>query len=354
MKKKNTDITLRLISDEEFKDWVLNPKPTSDKFWKRWISEHLENIDEIQTAKEFVERIKFKEQMLDADESDELLGAILRQEKMYLQRKAKTKHVYFSFKGQYIQVASILLIILSISVLINFITSEEEQLSEKIKLVEWHETKNPRGRKSSIILPDGTKVTLNYESRLKFPKEFHENKRQVELVGEAFFEVTPNDTLPFIVRTGDILTEVLGTSFNITSFEWDDSTDISLVTGKVNVKSGSSDSSGYASEVTLKPGEQFTYNKFSKESNITHFDIENIVGWKNGIILFNNASFEDFIDKLEKWYGVSFQVFGNPSRTWNINGRYENQMLDDILVGLKFVYDIEYQINGKNVTLKIR
>lgn len=354
MNKKNIDIIVRLISDEEFKDWVLNPKPSSNEFWKKWISEHPEYIEEIQAAKAFVERIKFKEQILDADESDELLGNVLRQEKMYLHRIPKNMPTYFSFKGQFIQVASILLIILSISVFINFISSEDEKLSDKIEVVEWREIKNPRGRKSSIVLPDGTKVTLNYESILKFPKEFHKNKRQVELVGEAFFEVTPNDTVPFIVRTGDILTKVLGTSFNISSFEWGESTDVSLVTGKVNVSGGVSDLSGNIPEVTLRPGEQFTYNKSSKESNITNFDIENIVAWKNGVILFQNASFEDFIDKLEKWYGVNFQVFGNPSRTWNINGRYENQNLDDILVGLRFVYDIEYQIIGKNVILKIR
>src|SRR5690606_20421719 len=210
--------------------------------------------------------------------------------------------------------------------------------------VEWVVLENPKGRKSKVTLPDGTRVNLNYESQLKFPKIFQGANRTVELIGEAFFEVVPNDTMPFIVQTNGIETEVLGTSFNIRSYKGELETGVSLVTGKVKI-SEISDGSAKGDRF-LVPGEQLNYNRNSGDMVVNTFDLEGVTAWKEGVILFKDAGFNEFIDQLEGWYGVDFQIYGSPSTEWKVNGRYQNEKLDDILVGLSFVYGLEYKIQG--------
>ena len=199
-------------------------------------------------------------------------------------------------------------------------------------------------------MPDGTQVNLNYESQLKFPKVFEGEIRKVELIGEAFFEVVKNDTLPFIVQTGDVETEVLGTSFNIRSYGSGQHAEVSLVTGKVKINYLNDPINKESTH--LSPGEQLSYNRNSGQAIKSTFDLEEVIAWKEGIILFKDAGFEEFIDQLERWYGVDFQIYGTPSKKWKVNGRYENEKLDDILTGLNFVYGLEYKIQGKNVVLK--
>src|SRR5690606_33837898 len=123
-----------------------------------------------------------------------------------------------------------------------------------------------------VTLPDGTQVNLNYESQLKFPKVFEGNIRKVELIGEAFFEVVKNDTMPFIVKTGDVETEVLGTSFNIRSYERGQTAEVSLVTGKVKIHY--IDGSIKKESTHLSPGEQLSYNRNSGQTVKSTFDLE--------------------------------------------------------------------------------
>src|SRR5690606_26987973 len=136
----------------------------------------------------------------------------------------------------------------------------------------WKTIDNPKGKKSKITLPDGSQVDLNYESSLRFPNVFEGGVRKVELIGEAFFDVKHNDSLPFIVVTGEIETVVLGTTFNIRSKADDLETDVSLVTGKVQVNY-----SGNAEETTrfeLFPGEQLSVHKQTKMVEKRPFDIQ--------------------------------------------------------------------------------
>lgn len=351
---KAINIFTYLITNKSFQGWVQDPNSTSDIFWKKWISEHPEHINDVKKAREFIERLRFREGKLTQSEMDDMLGNIISKEggATALSGLRDSHKFGFSQRKQWVQVAAVLFMVFSAAFLINHFSTPLVEESP-VEAVEWNTLKNPRGRKSKVTLPDGTLVNLNYDSELRFPKKFNQNVRRVELVGEAFFEVTHDDMLPFVVKTGDIETEVLGTSFNISSFEWNKETGISLVTGKVKVRntiiSGDEDE-----DIYLMPGEQLTYNKTSFEMAVHHFDMESTLAWKQGIILFKDAGLDEFVDKLEKWYGVNFQLHGKPKRAWNINGRYQNERLEDILLGLKFVYDIDYKIHGKNVTLKIK
>ncbi len=315
------------------------------------MAEHPDKIPDLQKAREFIERMRFNQAQLSASELDLLLGDIIADDEASLppviEKTRKSRYAV----NQWLKIAAILLLSLLSAVVINDFAPEEEQVESLPTAVEWRTVENPKGRKSKVTLPDGTRVNLNYASKLTFPKAFEGQVREVELVGEAFFDVVPNDTMPFLVRTGELTTEVLGTSFNIRFFDGETETDISLVSGKVKVNHVKDKRSPTATE--LSPGEQFSYDRNSGKAVTTNFDVEKITAWKEGTIIFEDTGFKEFIDQLENWYGVNFQLYGNPPQNWKVNGRYQNQKLDDILTGLNFVYGLEYKIQGKNVILKI-
>lgn len=347
MKEKDPDSFYHLLTLSGFRDWVQKPNDESNYFWKKWMENHPEKISDVKKAREFIERLNFHKAQLSSNELDDMLGKIIAHEKP-ADRKRKGKGMDFS---QWYRIAAVLLISFIAAVLLfEFVPDNTEEAAPvpvaRITL------ENPKGRKSKITLPDGTKVDLNYESRLKFPKTFEGELRKVELTGEAFFEVAHNDTMPFVIQTSGLVTEVLGTSFNIKSIEGEQETAVSLVSGMVkvsNINEGTANQDRY-----ISPGEQLSYNRNSGQMKVSNFDVERITAWKEGIILLKDAGFMEFIDLLEGWYGVDFQVHGTPSKNWKINGRYQNESLNDILTGLKFVYGFEYQIQGKKVVLTFK
>jgi ferric-dicitrate binding protein FerR (iron transport regulator) len=352
VKENSSDIFHYLITNRGFVDWVKKPNENSNYFWKKWVEEHPELISDVKRSREFVERMQFKKTKLSPSELDEMMGKVLSHEPTASRPISKWGNGIPLVSGFWLRIAAILLLALLAGVMIENMVFEIK-VKPSLTDTEWRTVENPKGRKSKITLPDGTLVNLNYESQLKFPKVFKGNSRKVELIGEAFFDVVHLDSMPFIVQANGIETEVLGTSFNIKSFAVGKETEISLVTGKVKVKQ--TKGGGSVKNITqLSPGEQLTFDRNSGEMVKGTFNVERITSWKEGVILFKDAGFEEFIHQLEKWYGVDFQIYGTPSKKWRINGRYQHEKLDDILMGLRFVYDIEYKFQGKNVILKIK
>lgn len=353
MKTDKIKIFFFLISNNDFRDWVSEPNDERSLFWKKWMEKYPENIEEVLKAREFIERLRFKSKRLSPDHLDFLLGKIIKNEDQRFSISPFPKNKGINLKNlQWVKYAAILAIVMLAALFTE--TRFFSLKTEKIPLLttEWRTIENLRGRKSKVILPDGTAVDLNYESQLKFPVVFEGSSRKVELIGEAFFEVVHNDTLPFIVKTNDIEIQVLGTSFNINSFEMEDVTNVSLVSGKVKIKKHKDTSEQEL--IYLSPGQELIYNKNTLETKVEKFDVQRTIAWKDGIIIFKDAGFEESITQLERWYGVDFQIHGKPSKTWMINGRYQNERIEDILASLNFVYDLEYDIQGKNITLKLK
>nr|WP_301005395.1 FecR domain-containing protein [Lunatimonas sp.] len=209
---------------------------------------------------------------------------------------------------------------------------------------------NPKGRKSILKLPDGTLVHLSYESSLVFPEHFTGAIRRVELSGEAFFDVAHIDSLPFQVVADGIQLDVLGTSFNVKASKKEFNTQVSLVSGSLRVNL--MDNRLQRKNHLLVPGEQLSLDRKSGTFSVGSFNVEATIAWKDGVLLFKDTGMLEFFEVLEKWYGVNIQLFGSPQKEWQMNGRYDNELLEDILVGLQFVYPIDYQIKGRNVIIK--
>lgn len=165
--------------------------------------------------------------------------------------------------------------------------------------VSYNTMTTPRGRKFRLQLPDGTNVWMNAASAVTFPTAFTGNSRTVSLTGEAYFEVAPNATLPFIVKiNNETAVEVLGTHFNISSYHDDASISATLLEGAVRVKAPQQSR-------LLQPGQQLQINRQSGAA-ILHQQVDTlaVIAWKNGTLNFQDKPLKQVISMIARWYDI--------------------------------------------------
>jgi ferric-dicitrate binding protein FerR (iron transport regulator) len=214
------------------------------------------------------------------------------------------------------------------------------------------EKQNQNGQKSTIKLPDGSTVWLNAGSVISYPKIFDSNERRIILTGEAFFDVQKDVQRPFIVEAGNLNISVLGTQFNVKAFPGENVSNVSLVSGKVKVDR-IRDENQYES-LFLEPGEEIAYSEENGQVERQKFDVEYVTGWKDGLLILKNDSFDSFIRKLKQWYGVEVEVKGIPNRNFIVTGRFQNENMENVLRTLQFSRDFEFTIEDNLLTLKFK
>jgi len=246
------------------------------------------------------------------------------------------------------RIAAVLAFVFTFTFLINEFSIDPNK-NVDIVTAKTIEKKNLAGVKSTIHLPDGSIVNLNAESSIKFIEGFKDSVRWVELKGEAYFDVAKNTEKPFIVRSGDIVTTALGTAFNINAYEENSTIDISLIEGKVEVHSIQNKS---ANSILLDAGKYVSFQN-SKVIDTGIFDNEKVLGWKNGVIRFENASYYAVVKKLERWYGVKFENEGMEP-LWNLDANFKSASLEQILELLSHSEGFEYQLKEETVKLKMK
>lgn len=348
---------LELLSNEEFKRWVLEPTYESDVFWTKWIENHPEKRDIVYAATEFIRRKKFSEFTFSPKEKDQILSSIISKTTInplkYDDHKSSqndgSERSIKSYGKWLYKAAAILFFIATFSGIIvwnlnNSNTQEDTGASTFVK------KENPQGRKSVVMLPDGTKVVLNSASALTYDSNFGEQDRNVHLEGEAFFDVKPDADHPFRVVSKDVITTALGTSFNVRYFENESSLNISLLSGMVKVALVDEDNS--ADEHFLNPGEGFVITRQSGEMQKVTIDEMKDFGWKDGILVFKGHDLAEVVNTLERWYDVHIKVIGQPEKSWRADGKFDNETLEQVLQGLSFTYDMEFLINKNYVELK--
>ncbi|WP_242917226.1 FecR family protein [Pontibacter liquoris] len=241
--------------------------------------------------------------------------------------------------------AAVLLPLLLIGVLIQF-TSRAETAVLAYKTIEA-----APGVKKTILLPDGSKIKLNAGSKVSFLESFAAQTREITLQGEAFFEVAKDKQRPFIVHTGSISTQALGTSFNIDYRLYDSTITVALATGVVKVEKENQGQQRQLSRLT--PGQQLFYDKASQQYTVSPFDREKVLGWTRGVLHFDGADREQVIRALENWYGVAIDVDTSSAgtRPWNYTGEYHNESLEKVLEGIGYVKGFTYKRTDKNVKI---
>lgn len=210
--------------------------------------------------------------------------------------------------------------------------------------VVYNTISTPKGGKYDITLSDGSKVWLNAASSLTYPNAFVGNERKVTLRGEGYFEVAHNAAKPFHVMVNDIDVAVLGTHFNINSYEGEPALRTTLLEGKVVVKKGTQ-------QATLKPGQQA---EITNNININNdVDIEEVIAWKNGVFVFNNTNIETILRQVARWYDVDVVYENKTNETFSgVIPRSEN--ISKLLKILEATGKVDFKINGKQIIVKTK
>ncbi len=209
----------------------------------------------------------------------------------------------------------------------------------------------PNGHYYKLIFPDGTTAWVNSGSTLKYYSENPSDLRMVELQGEAYFDVTHNKSIPFIVKINEIDVKVLGTSFNVKSMEGDDLIKTTLVSGSIQL-TGKKDK--YKSfEIKINPGEQAIYSKTIKNIEVFKVDTEMYCCWKDGYFKFLNTPFSEVIKSISRIYGVEIVLQGD-ERNFNkkISGKLiRNYSITQALDNLSLLKPFEYQIKENKINI---
>lgn len=227
----------------------------------------------------------------------------------------------------------------------------------------WKKSYTPGRQTSTVLLADGSKVTLNAASEIKYPASFNGQTREVYLTGEAFFDVAKDHQHPFIVHTKNISIKVLGTAFDVKSYPDESATETTLLRGKVEITLNKRPEK----HILLSPAEKFTL-KHAAESGAGSLneDIYSITpmtyykddkdailetSWMNNKLLFKNETFSLLSLRLSRWYGVDFVFKSDKLKDYKFTGEFEKENLAEALKALQFIAPFEYKIEGKTIYL---
>lgn len=227
---------------------------------------------------------------------------------------------------------------------LNFHKTSSTILSSGIRYL-----KIPNGKKYTVILEDSTIVYLNSGATLRFPGSFKEQrKREVSLTGEGFFKVYKDEEHPFVVNTDGISVEVLGTSFNVSSYKNSELSEVVLVEGKVNMLINNDDEG-----TTLNPGYKGAYSKANNFIETVKVDTELYTSWIYGKLVFRNKTLNEILITLERNFNVEIENKNVSLKDEKLNATFnEKESLQRILYYLKEAYNIKYTVEDKKIIIK--
>jgi len=230
----------------------------------------------------------------------------------------------------WIQVASVAAILVAGlfgGSILTYLLSDNKVIQEELVF------ETPRGEKSLVKLPDGSQVWLNANSRLVY-HSFSSSHRQVELKGEAFFNVAHNEKAPFVVKTDKCDVEVLGTTFNVMAYNEFGRQEITLLTGKINVHADKN-------EQVIKPGQALILK--DDQIQVVEVNTSQASGWVDNKFNFKDIPLSELMKRLENLYDVDITLVNNTGKELNFTGTFKNeetiwQVLDAIKVYTPIAY----------------
>jgi len=328
------------ILDKDFVHWILYPSNELDLFWSSFINEHPEKESNIRNAILIIKSIQPTSLEISQEKNDEIFRRIKASEE-------KLKINWIS----YLKYAAVISIFVAIGSLIytslynykfpieaanemdlkgkvifadgstKVFDSDKTSIKQTasgnlvinsdtvvVKVKQANTSLNhiiiPYGKRSDIILADGTHIWLNSGSQLSYPSEFKTDSREVYLSGEALFDVNANPKKPFYVITKNIKIKVLGTIFNVSSYDEDNTVQTALLRGKVTA----GENKLFASTINLAPGELLTYSKKNSTLSKDKVDVKSYASWVNGYLIFINVPITEVFMKLERYYNQDIKI----------------------------------------------
>ncbi|WP_246001627.1 FecR family protein [Mucilaginibacter gracilis] len=204
------------------------------------------------------------------------------------------------------------------------------------------------GERKTVILPDSTHISLNNVSAIRFADNFDGKTRAVTLTGEAFFEVRHDATRPFIVSTGQLHIQVLGTSFDVRAFPDEAQAKVTVASGKVGVYS----TQHKTATQMLLPGQQLTYNGTTATYSTSQVNPDDQHAWQQGILILKSENLREIARQLERWYNVRISIPDTRLQQEQFNIKQNNESLDHVLASLSLSGDgFHYRIKGRQVQI---
>jgi len=203
-----------------------------------------------------------------------------------------------------------------------------------------------KGQKASAILPDGTKVWLNSQSELTCATDFNVKQREVELQGEAYFEVAHDKSKPFRVKCGDLSVEALGTVFVVRNYKEDRVISSVLINGRIRVAT-------LGGEVILMPNEKIEYDKRTHEKRVEHItSASDFADWRHNEFRFENQSFKEIAKDIERTYNIKL-IFGSKDiENMRFTGTVSNSSLESLLNVFALTSSLTFKIEKGEVILR--
>jgi len=205
----------------------------------------------------------------------------------------------------------------------------------------------------SFTLPDGTMVSLNSNTKIKYPKQFAANTREISIEGEAFFKVKPNKAKPFIIHSGNTQIKVLGTSFNVNAYPEAKTLEVIVETGRVQILN-KADLSNSNNELILTPGEKGTLdysgNSLIKSTNQN----PNFLAWETHNLVFKATLLSEVTENLEKVYKVTIRLADPKLNGLLLTAQFNDYPLDFILKVIETTFEIEVIYDNGQYILKAR
>ncbi len=299
-----------------------------------WLQQSGKNREELEESKKMLEKIDDFCKIKSFDPSiawNNVHSKIYPEKAKPIERKNTRKEVILNFY-KYAAIVLIALLLGSIGYYIGFVNKEPAR-TNKIILAQ-NQVLN------EYVLPDGSAVTLNWNSKIEFPAKFNDDMREVTIEGEAFFDVKPNSEKPFVINAGNAQVKVLGTSFNVSAYPETETIEVVVKTGKVQVSRKKPDLQTTINEVILVPGEKGT---LFKQSNLLKKSVNtnpNFIAWKTQDLIFNKVPLNKVIQCMNKVYHTDIQLKEPKLNKLVYTGHFDQKPVDFVLDVIRLTFNL--------------
>jgi ferric-dicitrate binding protein FerR (iron transport regulator) len=240
------------------------------------------------------------------------------------------------FDSKLLRIAAVFLImIISIYMLIQFYNNSNYKLNEII-------VANTKMEK--LTLPDGTQLTLDAGSSFLYPMQFVDDKREVYLDGEGYFDVTPNTKNPFIIKTNDAVIQVIGTKFNVRAWKESNKITVAVTEGKVSFKPKNINDPQAEVKISNSQVSEMKKNGFPTLPRETDINIH--LAWINREMYFQSVPLKEVLDQLERWYNLKFELPNNSFALNRVTVFIENKKIEEILDVIALMNNLRYKKDG--------
>lgn len=305
----------------------------------QWKNESIDNQILLNQVKEDLEIINLNESMskINVDSAWEKLRDRIREDEQNVQI-IEEKNRILTFPA-ILKYAAVIILLISVGF---FSTKVYQNIFNNGKMMEYVSLND---MSKEIVLPDGSTVILNANSKISYPNVFASNERRIKLEGEAFFDVTKNPDMPFIIEVNDAEVKVLGTSFNVNSIILEHKIEVFVETGLVQL----SRKTNINEKILIKPGNVgiMSNDKLIKEKNYNR----NIVAWKTKEIIFYEDNMKNVIETLNNAYNSDITCESQDILNLRYTSTFRDQDIDSILNVICLTFDLKIEIENNRIFL---